>query len=339
MKKLKVLFLALILLLIPTSSYATSFNSHDINVELLENGDARVTNVMNYNDDTGTEHYIIMGNLGDSEIRDFQVSKNGVEYTTLPNWNVSASREEKKDKAGIYNAGDHLELCFGIGDYGDNSFVVTYTITKAVKNLSDAQYFFFRLINDQLSEAPQSATATIKGPSPFTAEDVRMWAFGYEGEVNLEDGAVVLKGDGPFGYNSFMTPLIRFNPGTFSTVSVVDKSFAQVLEEAFEGSSYDPSAISEFDGTQGSSVSPNYYNDPGDIEYIDSWDNSTSYTSGISGFFRIFKNIVPLPLIVLFFTLLGRGRGNSNSSSKPTGFIKEKELKDYYYRDIPFKGG
>lgn len=320
MKKFKVFILSLLLILIPSLSKATTFNSQNINVELLDNGDAIVTNYMDYYDDKGTEHYIVMGNLADSEIKDFKVSKNGEEYTTIPNWNVDASREEKSGKAGIYNAGSHLELCFGIGEYGDNNFIVSYRITNAVKNLNDAQMFFFRLINDDLSEPPLLAKATIKGPQPFTQDDVRMWAFGFEGNINLVDGNVVLESNGPMTTNSHMTPLVRFNPGYFNTTSNHPKNFSEVLEVAFEGSSYDKEAINEFDGSGGETAAP-----------IVESPSKVSSTGNVFRFFRLFA-VIPMMIIGLIASKLG------TSKKKINGVINAKSRKDTYFRDVPYDG-
>ena len=107
----------------------------DIRVELMDNGNARITEVRRMAIDyEGTECYIVMGNLNGSTIRDFSVSdETGLMFTNVGEWDVDRSRSYKEGKCGIVTKSNGYELCWGLGDVGNRVYTVSYTVTDLVR--------------------------------------------------------------------------------------------------------------------------------------------------------------------------------------------------------------
>ena len=109
-------------------------NDINIDVNVLENGNAVVNETWNVYTDSGTEVYRTYGNLSGYNITNFNVTddKNN-KYEVLNDWNVSASFNDKKYKSGMRYDSNQLELCWGISEYGNKKYVLSYTIEKLVK--------------------------------------------------------------------------------------------------------------------------------------------------------------------------------------------------------------
>src|SRR5690606_17015100 len=101
--------------------------------ELQEDGSGIVTEFRQMNMDDGTELFIVLEEMQDSELLDFSVA--GFEEVT--DWDSDDSREEKAGKYGVIETDDGLELVWGIGDYGTNEYEVTYTLSNLVRELED----------------------------------------------------------------------------------------------------------------------------------------------------------------------------------------------------------
>ena len=67
-------------------------------------------------------------------------------YTTLNSWNTSGSLSSKAYKCGINKISNGVELCWGISNYGSNTYTVKYTITNFVSSLADCQMVYWTLI-------------------------------------------------------------------------------------------------------------------------------------------------------------------------------------------------
>ena len=115
-------------------------HSLDIRVVLSHNGDARITEtrVMDI-DDEGTECYIGLGNMGGSEVRDLEVSdENGTLFENIGKWDIDRSRSWKEGKCGIVYKRNGYELCWGLGNSGNRTYMTSYTITSLVHAYPDA---------------------------------------------------------------------------------------------------------------------------------------------------------------------------------------------------------
>ena len=99
-----------------------------MDIYIDKNGNAEVTEVWNANLTQGTEGYRPCTNLGESEISNFSVSdKTGKKYKTLSTWNVNASFNSKAYKCGYNYVNGVVELCWGISNYGNNTYTLKYS--------------------------------------------------------------------------------------------------------------------------------------------------------------------------------------------------------------------
>ena len=237
-------FTATLLLLLGILTAQAGPVLHDLNiyVELMDNGDARITEVRRMSiDDEGTECYIVMGFMNGSRVHNLQVSdETGTEYENIGEWDVDASRSRKAGKCGIVTKSDGYELCWGLGNEGERTYTVSYIVTKLVRAYDDADGFNFMFVAQDIKPAAQHAEIT------FTREDggeipqelVKMWAFRYDGDIQWRDGAVVAETARAMQGSEAMIVMLRFEKDFLHPEQVESGSFEQLKDRAFEGSSY-----------------------------------------------------------------------------------------------------
>lgn len=210
-----------------------------IEVELQEDGSAIVTEQREMNMDDGTELYITLENLQDSELLDFSVAG----FEEVVNWDSNASQEEKAGKYGVIETDNGLELVWGIGEYGTNSYEVTYSLSNLVREAEDGQALLWNF--DTFSDIPaENLTVEISGFEPFTEDNVRFWGFGFEGDIQLVDGRVVWEAEEEVDKSKDVTVLLQFPLGLFQTQTGVDMTLEEQQEMAMDGSAYNQEATS-----------------------------------------------------------------------------------------------
>lgn len=247
MKKIRkgIFLLALMLLCCANFSiaFADAIHSIDIMVEIQHDGSAKITQTWDTTSDSGTEFYIPMTNMGDMEIHDYKVTDgDGRAFTFVDSWNVNGSLEQKAQKNGLNWTSDGVEICWGKGAYGRQTYILEYTMTNLVKSYPDYDGFISRFVNDQMNPVPENATVKItfveNSKELLDTEDFGIWAFGYEGLIYKEDGFIIAEPEEPLGYNNHMTILVRIPKGWLEPVSIGSGSFEQVIERAMQGSDY-----------------------------------------------------------------------------------------------------
>lgn len=209
-----------------------------IHAYIHEDGSATISEYRHAYLTEGTENYDVIENLGESEIRNFEVIEQGVRYEYVEDWDIDASREEKVFKNSMIETDDGYEIVWGIGEYGEHEYEIRYVVTDFIKQLQDSQIVYWRFINDETNIPPQEVVIVIEAERPLTNDTEKIWGFGFEGDVNFEDGAVVAYNEKAFDQSNYATILIQFPEDEFRTNDRLDKSFADVQEEAFEGSDY-----------------------------------------------------------------------------------------------------
>lgn len=95
MKRVAAALAVLLLTLLPVLTHASQITSIDIVAELHSDGSMRVTDTRIFEATEGTEHYVSIGNLGDSTVSDVSVALDAKRLTDVGKWDVSLSREEK----------------------------------------------------------------------------------------------------------------------------------------------------------------------------------------------------------------------------------------------------
>lgn len=245
---LSFLFALLVSVVNPMNTNAATHELEELNiqVELNQDGSALIKEHRIATLSEGTENYIIIGNLGESTIKDFTVTENGTTYEYVDNWNIDATREDKINKNGIIKEKDHYELAWGIGEYGKHEYHLQYTVTDFIKQLDDSQMLFWQFVNDETNIPPKRVTVEIEADKPLTEDEERIWAFGFEGDIHFEDDKIIAKNDSPLTSSNYVTILTEFPDNEFATNDVINSSFEEIKEKAMSGSDYTDDNFSIF---------------------------------------------------------------------------------------------
>ena len=215
----------------------------DIRVEVQQDGSAWITQCWDAEaGGSGTEFYIPVGNLGPMTVSQLQVSENGQDFESLgDDWDVDRSRSWKTGKCGIIPKKNGVELCWGLGEKGDHLWTARFFVTGLVQAYDDADGFNFQFVNQGMNPAPKHARVTIVPDFEclqWTYDSTRVWAFGYDGYIGVEDGAIVAETSEDMEYDSSMIVLVKFEKGIFEPDIQREGSFQTLLDRAMEGSAY-----------------------------------------------------------------------------------------------------
>lgn len=235
MKKIYLLIISLILF-IPSIVAANGIDDIKMDIYIDNNGTAHVTEVWNMNVNEGTEGYKPYYNLGESEISNFKVSMNDRVFTYNDNWDTSDSFNTKAYHNGINYLDNGLELCFGISEYGSNTYTLTYDISNFVINTSDGyQMVYWTLFPYEFS--PNPGRVYIKIHSDFRYEDtLDVWGYGkYGAPCYVYDGYIEMDSESTVNSSEYMTILIKFPEGTFNTNVTLEDDFDNYLDMANDG--------------------------------------------------------------------------------------------------------
>ena len=221
----------------------------DIRVVLSHNGDARITETRQMSiDSEGTECYIGLGVFDGSEVRDLTVTdETGLQYENVGRWDIDRSRSWKAGKCGIVTKHGGYELCWGLGDSGERTYITSYTYTNLIHAHPDADAIRHVFLDADVTPKPDKAYLTIEADSLLTEENSGIWGFRFGGELGFDNGKMVAYNDEPFGSNGAMYIMCRFNKGLFDPVILETDSFETKKEQAFEGSDY----VGGYDGYGG----------------------------------------------------------------------------------------
>lgn len=237
-KYMRKVLLFLLLLLGPIMVVdATSISNIDMDIYVDSYGNATVTETWDAYVSQGTEGWHPYYNLGNSLISDLSVTMDGKEYTTISNWNVDSSLEEKAYKAGIYYpSSDEVDICFGVSSYGSHKYVIKYKISNFVSTVEDADIIYWNLFPYDFSASPGNVDITIY--SDFSYEDILdVWGYGkYGAPCYVYDGKIEMTSDNSYvKSDEYMTILVKFPKGTFKTSNVLDNDFNYYYDMAEDG--------------------------------------------------------------------------------------------------------
>ncbi|MDZ7834069.1 MAG: DUF2207 domain-containing protein [Alkalibacterium sp.] len=198
-----------------------------VSMELLENGTGLITEERRVDLESGTELYIVLNEEDGLELLDFQVTG----LLEEEEWDSDLSREEKAGKYGVIETRDGVELVWGIEEYGEQSYTLTYTVANVVRQLNDGQALFWDF-NTFGELEPESLSIEIRGPQPFTTEDTSLYGFGYEGEVELENGVLRSYSQDGVEADRPVAILMQFVNEPFIPSYYEDQTLAEQLERA-----------------------------------------------------------------------------------------------------------
>ena len=233
---MKKIIFTLVLFLLPSIILANEINNIDMDIYVDNNGTAHVTEKWDTNLAEGTEGYKPYYNLGESKIENFKVSLNNNPYTFNSNYNINDSFNEKKYKNGFHYVNDGIELCFGITEYGKNTYTLTYDITNFVVTTTDGyQMIYWTLFPYNYNPSPKRVY--IKIHSDFRYSDtLDVWGYGKYGvPTYVYDGYIEMDSEETVYSSEYMTILVKFPANSFSTSTTVNNDFNYYLNMANEG--------------------------------------------------------------------------------------------------------
>ncbi len=250
LKAVRFFVLASLLVAVPVGSFAGPETGvvaavHDIETEvsLLKNGNAVVLQVWDVTVTSGTEWYIPINNVGKRTIRDLSVYDGDLKFESDGRmWDSSRSLEEKTHRCGIVKKRNGaVELCWGQGEYGRHKYSILYVIDDLVESFDKGDGFHWHFLGDTWATPPEHVSLKLinetDGPEWFfetpDSSNVRVWAFGFKGQVGIKDGAVLVETDESFDSSCFMSVLVQWDKGLFTPQHKSSDSFAALQEKAF----------------------------------------------------------------------------------------------------------
>ena len=231
------------LLMSATSVFSRpSLNNLDIKVVLSKNGDARITETREmYIDDEGTECYIGLANMGESLVKDLTVSdETGSRFINV-DWDVDETRDWKTYKCGIVTTNRGYEVCWGLGEEGERTYITSYTITGLVRGYPDADAIRHVFLDTSVSPKPEHAKITIMTADTtmvINPDSCGIWGFRFEGNLWFEDGTIVAETTQAMSSEAGLYIMVQFPKGMFEPTIWENDTFENKKNEAFEGSDY-----------------------------------------------------------------------------------------------------
>lgn len=242
---MKRMTLLLALIVSVTTLFAQSkLHDLDIRVVLSKNGDARITETRQMTiTSEGTECYIGLGNMSPSVIENLTVSdETGRQYENIGKWKVDRSRSDKAGRCGIVEKNGGYELCWGLGDSGERTYVTSYTITGLVRGYSDADALRHVFLDKTVNPKPEHAKVTIESADAqlaFTPENCGLWGFRFKGDMRFENGKMIAETTETMNSEAALYIMAKFLKGMLNpTVQDTDDTFEHKKQLAFEGSDY-----------------------------------------------------------------------------------------------------
>ena len=229
--------------------FANDIDQMMIDVKIQDDGRFRVMETWQGNFTTGTENYKSI-NTKKVSISDFQVGmlekdSNGNEvfneFSFNPNYDINATFDQKKYTCGMNVTGMYdVELCFGITNYGNNTYVLSYTIDPGVVAYDDYDGFNHMFVNPGLNTPIKhlSTRISIANGTPLSSDNARIWAFGANGNINFNRGSVICDILN-YGYNNSQIIMMRMDKGIINPTHTNENSFTDVQNDAFAGSDYE----------------------------------------------------------------------------------------------------
>lgn len=284
---------------------AGSIEEMNIEVTLDKEGNAYFTETWKMNVTSGTEVYKPIYNLKNETVSNFSASRDGENLNIVDSWDVDKSREEKASIAGINYVDEGIELCFGIGNYGKHTFVIKYKVNNFITAFKGADASLWQYVGPGFSDSIEKININVYSYEPL-ADDFPIWAYGTKGYYYVENGHVHFETDRELDKNEYVVLLLQFNPETFITSNISEKTFDDVLNEANEGTF-------EYD-----------YDDDDDEGILD--DIFSVFSAVI---FTVISSIVGIKASKNY-----KSKVNYDYGKKGIVISKEEAV---YYRDIPFK--
>lgn len=353
MKRKLSIIIILVILLLPTTIFASSgsLSSVESMATINSDGTVKIEQLWKYDDSNvsqGTEHYINLRAkysndyyVGDEEtITDYKVYLDGEPLEFVENWNVNGTFEDKVGKYGIMEKGNSVELCFGISKYEQNDFKIEYLVHNAIKETTEGEkYLHWTFTPTNLDPNPSSLSAIIETGDAFFIDKV--YGFNYEGNVvfdNLDkkDKVIATMNEGTYSANTALNifAILKDEEDLIKNTKPTGQSLDNKVTQVFEGSDYN---ISEFyedvDNKERDSIMKNSEETiPQELTIV-----MIIGFSLVTLLFAIFTLAGPI-IFIVFIIYIIRGMQDLFSIVRNVDAEQKKlwrETKDYYRRDEP----
>lgn len=236
MRRLITVFLAALATASAALAYNPAIRDIDIKVTARKDGSIKVQERWDVCVASGTEWYLVRENLSDIVVSGLQVSEGGKQFVNEGDWDVDRSIGAKAGRCGIVRKSSGVEICWGVGSYGDHVFDVSYDMSNAFKSLNDYDMLHMQFVSDELSACPEHVKVTVEVPGvQLDTTIARLWGFGYYGEATFVDGKAVFESTEKFQYKSSVISLIRLDKGILEPTSTRSKDFQEVFDTALDG--------------------------------------------------------------------------------------------------------
>lgn len=233
MKKI-CLILIVIILFIPNICLANIIKNIDIEVYLDTNGDAHIKEIWNVIADKNTEFYKAYHNLGSSKISNFKVNMNTTQFENI-SWDIDKSFEEKKYKSGYNYTDDGIELCFGISEYGNNIYNLSYDIENFIVTTNDNYQMLYWTLVMPSSDKIENANIKIYSDLKYS-NNLLIKGYGkYGAPIYIDNGSIIMTSNGSLDSEEYLTLLVKFPANTFNSEITLDKNFDEYLDMAESG--------------------------------------------------------------------------------------------------------
>lgn len=288
---------------------ANTINEINMDIYIDSNGNATIKEIWNVNITSGTEGYRAFILPENSTISNYSVTDDkNVTYKNISNWNTYDTFSNKAYKSGINYTSNGLELCWGISEYGNRKYTLSYDITNFVTQYTDNQGIYFKLLD--LDQNVSSVTISIYSDIPFSLDNTRIWGFGYNGEVNFLNGQIIMNTTNTLSSSNYMTLLVRFENKLFNTSNISNSSFNDIFDEA-------TNEIDDFNN---------------EMKKNTTWYKILNFGKTILTILILMSPVL-LPFIILY--LLTKPLSNKSNNYGLIFEEKYKWNKSIYYRDIP----
>ena len=208
----KVFFLLFAIFCIPISVKADRMYNVDMDINILKDGTANITEIWDVEATSGSEWYKTMYELEGSELSNFVVYMDGEELEYNCSWDTTASLSDKAGYYGINYSSDGMELCFGKSDMDRHKFTLKYTLSNYIFNTDDSQVLYWTLM-PKITVDSFSATISSYYTIPHTLD---VWGYGYKGSAYVKYGKIRIYDEEGLS-NDYVVLLAKFPLGTFDT--------------------------------------------------------------------------------------------------------------------------
>ena len=205
-KKTWIALLSLLAVLPSAGCMASTVKRIDVKAVLQKDGTAAIEErwlIDVDNSDAKTEWYVTHRSIDGIHLQNLTVEgympghAGLVQFETLSEWDVNASRKEKTGKCGLAN--NDQEVCWGFGDWGEHEYIVRYQLTNLVKSYDTNDGFNHCFVDMDCTVEQARVVITAADGIMLSEDNTRRWAFGYEGIIEFEGDSIVATPNGPIG--------------------------------------------------------------------------------------------------------------------------------------------